>query len=142
MGEVDGPTASMPPVRRLGPRERAVMSVLWKQPDAFLTVRQVGQRLNAELAYTTVMTLLSRLHTKGYLERRRAGRAWAFRAVLSRGEHAAQQMTAALHDADDHADTLLHFVGHLAPEDQQVLLRLTAMEAPTWPDEPPPARID
>lgn len=123
MGEVDDPSASVPAVRRLGPRERAVMAVLWEQRDTFLTVRQVGQRLNAELAYTTVMTLLGRLHTKGYLERRRAGRAWAFRPVFSRGEHAAQQMTAALHDVDDHADTLLHFVGHLTPEDQQALLR-------------------
>lgn len=99
------------------------MSVLWTQPDTHLTVRQVSQRLDAELAYTTVMTLLSRLHAKGYLQRQLVGRAWAFRPVLSRGEHAAQQMSAALDDADNHADALLHFVERLTPEDQQALLR-------------------
>lgn len=122
--EADEPDVSTPAGRgRLGPREGAVMAVLWEQPKVFLTVREVSQRLNAELAYTTVMTLLSRLHAKGHLERHRVGRAWAFRPFLSRGEHAAAQMTAALQDTEDHADALLHFVEHLAPEDQQALLR-------------------
>jgi predicted transcriptional regulator len=99
------------------------MSVFWDEPDAFLTVRQVSERLDAKLAYTTVMTLVSRLHTMGLLERRQAGRAWSFRRVLSRSEHAARAMTAALHDTDDHAEALLQFVEHLTPEDQQALLR-------------------
>lgn len=120
--ESDGSMVSRPVGRRrLGPRERALMSVFWDEPDTYLTVRQVSERLDAELAYTTVMTLLSRLHTKGHLERRQEGRAWSFRPVLSRGEHAARQMTAALHDTDDRAVALLHFVEHLSPEDQDAL---------------------
>jgi predicted transcriptional regulator len=99
------------------------MSVLWDEPERFLTVRQVGERLDADLAYTTVMTLLTRLHAKGHLERQQEGRAWAYRPVLSRNEHAAQAMTAALHQSDDHADALLHFVEHLTVEDQQALRR-------------------
>jgi predicted transcriptional regulator len=55
--------------RRLGPRERAAMSMFWDQSDRFLTVREVGERLNAELAYTTVMTVLTRLYSRGHLER-------------------------------------------------------------------------
>lgn len=117
--------------RRFGPRQRAAMSVLWEEPHRFLTVRQVGERLNAELAYTTVMTLLSRLYDKGHLERRLEGRAWAYRPVLSRGEHAARAMAAALHDTDDHADALLRFIAHLTPEEQQALRRrLSEGEAP------------
>jgi predicted transcriptional regulator len=108
---------------RLGPLERSTMTVFWEQPDRFLTVRQVNEQLDADLAYTTVMTLLSRLHVKGHLERRRQGRAWAYRPVLSRSEHAAQAMTAALHESDDPADALLHFVEHLTPEEQQALRR-------------------
>lgn len=98
-----------------------MMMVFWDQPDRFLTVRQVSERMDAELAYTTVMTLLSRLNTKGHLERQQQGRAWAYRPVLTRSEHAAQAMTAALHESDDHADALLHFVEHLTPEEQQAL---------------------
>jgi hypothetical protein len=37
----------------------------------------------------------------GLVERRQAGRAWSFRPVLSRGEHAARAMTAALHPLVD-----------------------------------------
>lgn len=110
-------------LRRLGPLERAAMSVFWAQPDRHLTVRQVSAQLNAELAYTTVMTLLSRLHTKRHLERRRQGRAWAYRPVLSHNEHIARAMTAALHESDDHADALLHFIEHLTTEEQQALRR-------------------
>jgi predicted transcriptional regulator len=108
---------------RLGPLERATMSILWDEPNRSLTVRQVSERLNPDLAYTTVMTLLSRLHDKGHVERRRQGRAWAYRPVLSRNEHIAKAMTAALRESDDHADALLHFVEHLTMEDQQALRR-------------------
>ena len=38
------------------------------------------------LAYTTLMTTMDRLHRKGVLERRKIGRAFAYRAVSSRGE--------------------------------------------------------
>ena len=99
------------------------MMVLWEQPERFLTVRQVNQRLNGDLAYTTVLTLLSRLHAKGHLERQRQGRAWTYRPVLTCGEHAARAMTAALHESDDHADALLHFVEQLTPAEQQALRR-------------------
>jgi predicted transcriptional regulator len=108
---------------RLGPLERSTMMVLWEQPERFLTVRQVNQRLNGDLAYTTVLTLLSRLHAKGHLERQRQGRAWTYRPVLTCGEHAARAMTAALHESDDHADALLHFVEQLTPAEQQALRR-------------------
>lgn len=127
MGAQNDPDVSRPAGRRrLGPLERTVMSVLWAERDRYLTVRQLSERLDTRLAYTTVMTLLSRLHTKGYLERRREGRAWVYRPVLSRSEHVAQTMTAALYDSDDHAAALLHFVEQLTAEDQQALRRRLA----------------
>ena len=122
MAADDGPDASGRQ-RRLGPLERAAMSVFWDDADRHLTVRQLRERLDLDLAYTTVMTLLSRLHAKDLLARRREGRAWAYRAMLSRSEHAARAMTAALQESDDHADALLHFVEHLTPEDQRALRR-------------------
>jgi predicted transcriptional regulator len=56
----------------LGPLEAEVMAVLWNA-EAPVPVREVVHRLNtgraAPLAYTTVMTVLSRLAGKGILVR-------------------------------------------------------------------------
>lgn len=99
------------------------MQVFWRRPGRFLSVREIKNALDAELAYTTVMTLLTRLHRKGFLERKRNGRAWTYRPVMSQSQHAASAMTAALHDSDDHADVLFHFVERLSAEEQRHLRR-------------------
>jgi predicted transcriptional regulator len=69
----------------LGPLERRVMEYLWARRDA-ASVRDVRAAVDAELAYTTLMTTLDRLHKKGFLERRRDGRAFLYAARQSRGE--------------------------------------------------------
>lgn len=99
------------------------MQIFWRRPGQFLSVRDVSDALDADLAYTTVMTLLTRLHRKGFLERKLAGRAWTYSPVMSQSQHAATAMTAALHDSDDHADVLFHFVERLSPEEQRQLRR-------------------
>jgi predicted transcriptional regulator len=67
--------------RLLGPLEQRVMAVLWKAGEP-LTVRQLLERLNHRrrepLAYTTVMTVMSRLAEKGALRRQRRGRGYAY----------------------------------------------------------------
>jgi len=68
----------------LGSLEAEVMAVLW-EADTPLSVRQTVERLNmyrtAPLAYTTVMTVLSRLAEKGILARQRSGRGYAYQPV-------------------------------------------------------------
>jgi predicted transcriptional regulator len=56
----------------LGPLEAQVMTVAWKLGRC--SVRDVLKLLPHRLAYTTVMTTLARLHAKGLLWRKRAGR--------------------------------------------------------------------
>jgi predicted transcriptional regulator len=57
---------------RLGPLEARIMQVLWScDPGEYAPIREVLRRLDDDLAYTTVMTVLSRLHDKGLV--RRAG---------------------------------------------------------------------
>lgn len=107
----------------LGPRQRSVMQLLWARPDDFVTVRQIAGALDDELAYTTVMTILNRLHAKGHVERRKKGRARAYRARGSHVEHAAQMMDAAYQRAADPQGALLHFVDGLTTEKQQALRR-------------------
>lgn len=66
----------------LGPLEYAVMRALWDaSPVAVPAVLEVvnGQRPeDEELAYTTVMTVLSRLYDKGLVVRERRGRAYEY----------------------------------------------------------------
>jgi len=47
------------------------------------TVQQVAERLETELAYTTVMTTLDRLFRKGLLARRKQSRAFLYSLALS-----------------------------------------------------------
>lgn len=74
----------------LGPLETAVMERLWKRRMA--TVRDVVDDLapGRSLAYTTVMTIMTRLHAKGLLIRERDGKTYVYRPRLSREEHRAK----------------------------------------------------
>lgn len=57
-----------------------------------LTPSEVLQRLDRQLAYTTVMTVLVRLHEKGMLSRARSGRAYGYAAAITRKETGAASM--------------------------------------------------
>ena len=65
----------------LGPLEIQVMEVLWS--DGVCSVRDVVERLDRKLAYTTVMTTLDRLFKKGLLDRQKSERAFLYRTRLS-----------------------------------------------------------
>jgi predicted transcriptional regulator len=97
------------------------MELLWAKPDDFHTVRDIAGALDDDLAYTTVMTVLSRLHRKEFVERRQQGRAWAYRPRLSQADHVAHTMTAAFNGAGDRHGALLKFVDQLTPGEQQAL---------------------
>lgn len=64
----------------VGPLEYEVLRALWGRSPA--SVGDVQDRLNTsrhdELAYTTVMTVLSRLHEKGLLDRTKQGRGYDY----------------------------------------------------------------
>jgi predicted transcriptional regulator len=68
----------------LGPLERRVMDQLWNVGPA--TVGEVLETLNRastrQLAYTTVLTITSRLYEKGYLTRAREGRHFRYAAAF------------------------------------------------------------
>lgn len=62
----------------LGPLEKEVMEIIWKQKKA--SVKQVSAELATShtLAYTTVLTILSRLWKKGLLERTKEGKSFVY----------------------------------------------------------------
>ncbi|MGH3430511.1 MAG: BlaI/MecI/CopY family transcriptional regulator, partial [Mycobacteriales bacterium] len=56
--------AEDPHRRAPGTLEGEVLAILWAA-DAPMTASEVQQRMDSELAYSTVVTILSRLHDKG-----------------------------------------------------------------------------
>ena len=67
----------------LGELEAAVMRQMWARDAA--TVRQVLEALRSagrQIAYTTVMTVMGRLATKGLLARDVVGKAHVYRAAM------------------------------------------------------------
>jgi predicted transcriptional regulator len=62
------------------------------------------------LAYTTILTVMDNLHSKGFLAREREGRAYVYRPTRSRAEYAAELMGEALADSGDPTAALLRFV--------------------------------
>jgi predicted transcriptional regulator len=57
----------------LGDRELDVMTVLWELGDG--TVTEVREKLPADLAYTTVLTILRKLEAKGLVRHKVEGKA-------------------------------------------------------------------
>jgi len=120
-------------VHGLGDLEAVVMGRMWdtRQPA---TVREVLRDLSDRrpLAYTTVMTVLDNLHRKGLLDREMTGRAWTYRAVVSREEYTAALMRDALHSAAEKHATLAHFVAAIS-EDESQMLRAVLRRRPGRP---------
>ena len=100
------------------------MEIVWDRGDA--TVRDVHDALSRrrKVAYTTVMTVLTRLFEKGLVTRAQQGRAFAYRPAQSRSELAAQRMRDILADAGDRAGALTGFVGGLSRRDAELLRRI------------------
>jgi len=76
----------------LAPLELDCMNALWPAGEA--TVRDIQQALHPTRprAYTTIMTILDRLAQKGIVLRRKSGRAWVYRPVLTAHEARSQAL--------------------------------------------------
>ncbi|MYW93886.1 BlaI/MecI/CopY family transcriptional regulator [Amycolatopsis rubida] len=106
----------------LGELESAAMDVLWRAGDP-RTVREVLEALNRDLAYTTVLTVLDHLHSKGWVEREKRSRAYCYTPVSSREEAAARAMRNLLADAGDPEGVLLHFARSASEPEREALRR-------------------
>ena len=73
----------------LGELESQVMSLVWQNPGA--TAREIHSRLGKlNLAYTTIVTILDRLHGKGLVVRQKMGRPFAYTAAVEREDFEAE----------------------------------------------------
>jgi predicted transcriptional regulator len=112
--------------RRLGALEAEVMELAWRR-GGWMGVNDLLAALKGpQRAYTTVMTIVTRLCDKGLLERRRQGRGFVYRPALSREELAARALRDVLAGAEDPAAVLAHFVKDLEAS-PELLARLRAL---------------
>jgi predicted transcriptional regulator len=115
--------------RPRGSLERQVLACL-AAAGRPLTVADVQADLGGALAYTTVMTTLTRLHDKGALTRELTGRAYAYRLAGDTSDVGASvtahRMRRLLEAGDDRAGVLARFVATLSPEDERLLADLLA----------------
>jgi len=65
-------------------RELDVMDILWQKGSG--TVGEVRDRIQDDLAYTTVLTILRTLEEKGYVGHEAEGRAYRYHPLVGREE--------------------------------------------------------
>jgi predicted transcriptional regulator len=68
----------------LTPLELQIMQVLWREGPSNVLHVQKNLPADVDLAYTTVQTMLNVLHRKGRVRRALNGRAYDYRAVVSK----------------------------------------------------------
>ena len=109
--------------RPAGALEAEIVATLWAAGKP-LTPKDVQSELGGELAYTTVMTALTRLYEKGVVSREKNGRAYAYTAVLDTPGIAAARMRELLESGGDREAVLASFLGSLSDADERTLLEL------------------
>ena len=131
----DGRSGDEPPRRGPGELAAAVMQVLWDagralspaEVQAALAARDKG---TTRLSYSTVVTILSRLHAKKALVRRRAGRAFRYSPAADEAGLAARRLAAMLDRQPDRDAVLSRFIAELSDRDEQLLRRLLGDSGP------------
>ena len=105
-----------------GALELRVLDAVWRRGGE-VVVRDLQEEFPGS-AYTTLMTTMDRLYRKGVLERRKIGRAFAYRAARSREELESGLVTRALQPLLQGASAepiLSFFVEELSRQDDRLL---------------------
>ena len=127
--------------RAAGALGAEILTIL-READGPLTPGEVRQRLapQGELSYSTVVTIVSRLHAKGLLARQRAGRGFTY-TPLDEASLAASRMSQVLGGENDHDAVLSRFVSGLSSRDARLLRELLASGGgPAGPDQGRPGQ--
>ncbi|WP_217206931.1 BlaI/MecI/CopY family transcriptional regulator [Streptomyces sp. AC550_RSS872] len=109
--------------RGQGELEALVLSAL-QEADGPATAGWVQERLGGDLAYTTVITILTRLLGKGAVTRERTGRSFAWTPASDQAGLAAHRMRKVLDGESDREAVLASFVTGLGPDDERLLREL------------------
>ncbi|MFE7860129.1 BlaI/MecI/CopY family transcriptional regulator [Streptomyces sp. NPDC057403] len=114
----------VPGGRRPGGALEAEVLALLQSARGALTPGEVLRSLGGDLAYSTVVTVLSRMFDKGLLTRVKQGRAYAYAPVTDAQGMTARRMRQVLEADPDREAVLVRFVEELPLTDEQLLRRL------------------
>ncbi len=113
-------------VKVLGPLETEIMRLLWQEKRS--TVKKIHRKLalQREIAYTTVMTTMSRLAEKGVLNRHREGLAYVYVPSITEDEFVAMVVRQVLDGLlDDYSDMAIDYmIDYLVKHNPTELRRL------------------
>ena len=110
-------------MRGFGELEAAIMDRAWSSGGPLL-VRDIQQTLKPARAYNTVLTVVEILYRKGWLSREKDGRAYRYRATVTREDYTAGLMGEALEASTDRVAALRSFVGRIDPGEARQLRRM------------------
>ena len=112
-------------MRSFGELEAAIMDRVWRLGRPVL-VREIWADLRPERepAYNTVLTVVEILYRKGWLAREKDGRAFRYRATVTREDYTAGLMGEALEASSDRVAALRSFVEHIDPAEARQLRRM------------------
>jgi predicted transcriptional regulator len=126
--------------RRRGALESEIVAALAAAGEP-LTPGEVQARMGGDLAYTTVLTTLARLHAKEAVTREPRGRGHAYALIGSKTESeaglTARQMQKLLQGNSERAYVLSRFVETLDEESSQILRELLGRETGPRPGDSP-----
>lgn len=102
----------------LGELESEIMEVIWSKEKA--SVREVLLELEKikDIAYTTVMTVMVRLHEKGFIKRSKEGQAFIYSPAVSKEELKKQTIRNIFKSllADSSSVAMVQFVDEIAKD--------------------------
>ena len=122
------PPGAEPGRRAAGELEAAVLAVL-HNADLPLSPAEVLARLGGDLAYTTVVTILARLHAKGIVSRHKDGRSFRYSPADDPAGLAARRLARMLDAEPDREGVLARFVSGLSGADEDLLRRVLGDDA-------------
>jgi predicted transcriptional regulator len=98
-------------VKVLGPLETDIMQIIWQ--DERSTVKKVHRKLSGgrDIAYTTVMTTMSRLAEKGVLNRHREGLAYVYTPAITEDDFVTMVVQQVLDGLlEDYSETAIDYM--------------------------------
>lgn len=115
----------------LGPLEALVMGILWDRGPSTVGDVHAALKGRREIAYTTVLTILSRLKEKGLLERTLVGNSHLYSPTMTREEftgRVVERIVDGLLDAFSQP-ALAYFMRRLGQQDDTLLKELEKLLA-------------
>ncbi|WP_308103363.1 BlaI/MecI/CopY family transcriptional regulator [Actinocorallia sp. API 0066] len=120
----------MPRRRQLGQLEAEILAALSDSPELALSTAELQARIPGDPAYTTINTVLFRLHDKGLVTRERDGRSFRYRIAVDEARLVADRMHDHLRYASDSFNVLSQFVKTLTADEEAALRQILGKDGP------------